>query len=155
MSSFARTLGTAILASLALSAASFAADTFTTSSTSEVTSAISLSMGDGSTVAAVSNKGSSKAAYADGSKTTSTFVCQAQTRPPHENFRTVGLCDVTDSSGDTFGILFGCNPTNQEETESNCWGGMVGKTGAYEGRSGTITWHGAEDGKSNGSGQWN
>jgi len=153
MSEFTRTFITAVIASIALSLGAMAAETFTVTSTSEVTSTISVPTSDGGAAIAVASKGNAKIVNSDGSKANSTFVCQAQTRPPSEIFRQVGVCDVTDSDG-TFGILFGCNFTNKEMTAANCWGGMVGKSGSYEGRSGTMSWAGA-DGASSGTGQWN
>ena len=103
--------------------------------------------------------GSSKTKYSKGEKATNTFVCASNTNPPSELFHQQTFCDVADNDNDTFSIFGGCNFLNAERTESTCVGGLIGKTGAYAGRGGSITWHGKiSDGatvEATGAGVWN
>ncbi len=69
-------------------------------------------------------------------------------------FNLLGVCDVSQGDMVTSSVLFGCNYINEEKTESNCVGGLIGKDGDYKGKSGTIAWHGTADGAA-GAGHWN
>ena len=86
--------------------------------------------------------------------------CSEWTTPPGSIFQSNGVCNYTDSGGDTAAILIGCNWTNKEMTEGDCWGGLLGSAGPHAGKSGTISWHfkTSADGKTGTSqnvGQWN
>ena len=97
--------------------------------------------------------GNEVAINADGSKVKSTSKCVSMTQPPNANiFDAHVVCDVSGTDG-TFSIVAGCNSTNAEAREMNCVGGMTGKTGELEGRSGTISWRAKGD-VSKGTGQW-
>jgi hypothetical protein len=133
------------------------AESFTFTSTSTPGDTIVLQLPDGAVVAG-NVSGTSNVTWASGEKGTNSFKCTSMTDSPSATFDMTGLCDVTDGGGDIYTILFGCNYLNEEQSASNCWGGLFGKTGQYEGKSGSISWHGTatdNGGKSNGTGQWN
>ncbi|NNC35814.1 MAG: hypothetical protein HKO02_00035 [Hyphomonadaceae bacterium] len=91
---------------------------------------------------------------ADGTSYKSSFTCMSMTQPPNSQiFATHVVCDMTSPRGNA-SMVFGCIPLNAEKTEMNCMGGMSGKSGTYQDRSGTITAHITPDGNS-GTGQWN
>ena len=130
------------------------AESFSFTSTSEPTSGISVALPDGRTVGIGSNKGVSAITWASGATTENSFVCSTATQPESELFASTGVCEITDTDGSQGSIIFGCNPINEDGTETNCVGGLVGKSGIYEGRRGTIGWHG-KVATSAGAGHWN
>ena len=97
--------------------------------------------------------GKSNATFADGRKTTSTTKCISMSQPPRDSiFMMHGACDIVSNDG-TFSALMGCNFVDKAGTETSCVGGLVGKTGAYAGRRGTLTVHG-KGAAAKGTGQW-
>ena len=135
------------------------AETFSFTSTSEVTSQVSIPLANGVMAGSAWIKGNSSRVSSKTGESTSTFVCASHTNRPSELYNLVNMCDVTEKDGGTFGILAGCNFLNKERTESNCIGGLFGKTGVYKDRRGTISWHIKQnaEGKaaSTGAGVWN
>jgi len=90
---------------------------------------------------------------ADGSKLKPTSKCVSMMQPPNGNIFAVHVaCDVT-RKGAVYTIAAGCNFMNKEKTETSCVGGLKGKAGELEGRTGSITWH-TKGGISKGTGQW-
>jgi len=63
-----------------------------------------------------------------------------------------GACDIV-SKYRTFSAPIVCNFVDKAGTETSCVGGLVGKTGAYAGRRGTLTLHG-KGAAAKGTGQW-
>ena len=97
--------------------------------------------------------GNGETTWADGKKSKYSYKCVSVSQPPRDStFHMLGSCDVTAPDG-TFSVATGCNWLDAERSGAGCVGGLVGKTGAYEGRRGAITNH-ASDGKSKGTGQW-
>lgn len=129
------------------------AEKFTFNSTSETITEVGVTAPSGAMVGGATVKGVSTTVSEDGTTATSNFTCLSSSRPPHETFRTNGVCNSDDGSGNAFGIIFGCNPANADNTENDCWGRLIGASGTYKDRSGSITWHGKED-SSSGTGQW-
>ncbi len=135
------------------------AETFSFTSTTEVTSQILIPMPTGVVDASTWFKGSSSGVFSKRGEVSSTFVCSSMTNPPNETFAAGTRCDVTEKDGSTFAIYAGCNFVNKERTESICLGGLIGKTGAYKDRAGTISWNqkqsGPSTGAATGAGVWN
>jgi hypothetical protein len=97
--------------------------------------------------------------YADGKTEKVTGTCSTQTRPPGDQFSLTGVCENTNEAGDKTGVTFGCSIVDAEKRTSNCWGILIGLSGKYQGRSGTLTWTavGNEDqsgAKGAGGGSW-
>ena len=90
---------------------------------------------------------------ANGEKFKSAFTCISMEQPPSANiFDSHVACDSKSANG-AFSGIFGCYPLNQEKTELSCVGGLSGKAGAYENRSGAMTIH-VKGTVSKGVGQW-
>jgi hypothetical protein len=97
--------------------------------------------------------GTSKAKYENGKMTTSKYTCISMTQPPTDAiFKVHMMCDV-DEAGNTFTAVMGCQFLKADGSEMSCIGGMQGKTGAYKGRSGSMTNH-STGSKASGTGQW-
>lgn len=129
------------------------AEMFTFASTNDEMTEVGAMGPDGTPFGGSFWTGKGKTTQADGSKSDYTYTCVSVSQPPRDStFQTLGSCDVTASDG-TFSVAMGCNWLDAERTGLGCVGGLMGKTGAYEGRRGAITNH-ASGGKSKGTGQW-
>ncbi len=147
-----------ILAGVSVGTAS--AETFTFTSKSTVANQIVAPTTGGPPVAAVFISGTSETIFASGKKGSNIFNCAQWSSTPGFVFMTVGACTFVDQNGDKASIISGCDFTNKDQSQQNCWGGLTGLTGAVAGKSGTISWHATNnaDGKSGSSagvGQWN
>lgn len=137
------------------------AETFSFTSSAEVTNQVMMTLPNGAVAGAVWVNGKSEATNSKRGKITSTFACGSSTNPPSDLFHTRQFCEVTEEDGSAFGIFSGCNFLNKERSEQNCVGGLVGKTGVYKDRRGTISWNNKSDapgGKKStavGAGVWN
>ena len=97
--------------------------------------------------------GSGVSTNADGSKLKPTSKCVSMMQPPNGNIFAVHVaCDATRKAA-VYSVAGGCNFMNKEKTEISCVGGLKGKAGELEGRTGSITWH-TKGGISMGTGQW-
>lgn len=91
--------------------------------------------------------------WADGSKSNYSYKCVSTIQPPRDAiFMAHMACDVTAPDG-TFSVSFGCNPIAGKADEQGCVGGLLGKSGRYAGRRGSVTNHGKGT-VSLGTGQW-
>ena len=137
---------------LVLSTASaFAADEiFTFTSTSEPGTTIEGTFrGTAGVAGAVS--GTSQGKFVEsGEELANTFDCVAMSQPPGGTFMSNVVCEVTGLTG-AYQVFAGCNVVGEEE--QSCVGGLVGVSGEYEGRRGSITWH-AQGNASKGTGIW-
>lgn len=129
------------------------AETFSFTSSGEPTGGIEVPMPDGNNVTAGTSAGTTTWTWASGKSSTSTYVCHVMSQRPGEMFNVHGVCDSSEDGKISSSVLFGCNYTNAEKTQSNCVGGLIGRGGQFEGKSGTISWHGSPEG-SVGAGQW-
>jgi hypothetical protein len=152
---------TMILVALLMGGSALAAhaESFTFTGSGTGTNAVSVTAPDGAVVTAGFNSGKAQLTYASGKTVTSTSTCeQHSASPPVGIFQQLGECNLSDPNGNS-SVLYGCNPTKDKAAE-NCVGGLWGTSGAYAGKSGTLSWHGtvSPDGKTsmfNGTGQWN
>jgi hypothetical protein len=136
------------------------AESFTGKSTSAPISSNTFPTPDGKSIISGTLSFSGQSVSASGKATTNKGTCNEWTTPPGSIFQANGVCNYTDSSGDTASILIGCDFANKEMNEGDCWGGIAGTAGPHAGKSGTISWHfkPSPDGKSGTSlsvGQWN
>ena len=128
------------------------AQTFTFESTSEEPTTLGASTPEGS-VAGAYWTGAYTVTQADGTVSNSTFTCVSTSQPPRDSiFMVHGVCDGTGPEGD-YTVYSGCNILNPEAGEMSCVGGLIGKSGDYEGRRGVLTIH-SKGGASVGTGQW-
>lgn len=139
-------------AALSLSATAAQAETFTFQATQ--TKAVQTgASGAGGAVAGVMSTGTQNITMADGKKVTETYTCIGSTTPPRDSvFQFNTVCDATGPNGDNTSY-WGCNFIAPERNEIACVGGLIGKTGSYKGRRGTVTFHGV-GGSGPGTGQW-
>jgi len=128
------------------------AQTFTFVSTSEAPVTLGATTPEGS-VAGAYWTGASTATQADGTVNKSTFTCVSTSQPPRDSiFMVHGVCDGTGAEGD-YTVYSGCNIMDADAGEMSCVGGLIGKSGEYEGRRGVLTIH-SKGGDSVGTGQW-
>ena len=153
---------TSVIALLFSGAAVFSAhaESFTATTTSTITSSNTFQAGMGTPVRSVALSVTGQTVWAGGGTTTNKGTCMLWTAPPGSIFQTNGVCNYTESNGDTASLLAGCDYTNKDMTESNCWAGLTASAGPHAGKTGTISWHAkpSADGKSGTSqnvGQWN
>lgn len=86
-----------------------------------------------------------------GKKSTATFKCISMTQPANDKiFDAHMMCDVADSDG-TFTSAWGC--TMLANDQQACVGRLLGQTGAYTKRSGSVTSQN-KAGSVVGAGQW-
>lgn len=98
--------------------------------------------------------GGADTVWAGGKKSKEKYACVSTTQPPRDAiFAAHLICDSTGPDG-TFSSTWGCNPLNKEGTEVGCVGGLLGKTGKYQGKRGSASFQGKADGTGKGAGQW-
>lgn len=86
-----------------------------------------------------------------GKTVSSTFKCISMTQPGNDKiFDAHMMCDVTASDG-TFTSAWGCNTMGKDQQA--CVGRLLGQTGAYANRYGSVTTHN-KAGVGAGAGQW-
>jgi hypothetical protein len=141
-------------AALSLTATAAQAQSFTFQATQTKAIATGSTAPDGTPFGGVYSTGTQVIAMADGKKATESYSCIGTTQPPRDAvFQFSTICDSTGPNGDTSSV-WGCNFISRERNEVSCVGGIYGKTGAYAGKRGTVTWHGL-NGNGPGTGQWN
>lgn len=140
-------------AALSLGATAVQAQSFTFQATQTKAVTTGAPVPGGPPVAGVMSTGTQIVTMADGKKVTETYTCIGATQPPRDAvFQFTTVCDSTGPSGDASSV-WGCNFVSMERNEVSCVGGLVGKTGSYAGRRGTVTFHGV-NGNGPGTGQW-
>jgi hypothetical protein len=138
---------------LALGFGSANAETFNFEGKNDTTVRVGGVGADGIGYVGTYSTGSAVSTNADGSKLKSTNKCVSMMQPPNGNIFAVHVaCDVTRKAA-VYSVAAGCNFMNKEKTETSCVGGLKGKAGELEGRTGSITWH-TKGGISKGTGQW-
>lgn len=94
--------------------------------------------------------GKSKVTMADGTTIKGTWECISMSQPPGI-FAMHVMCENKSKAGN-FTTVMGCNPL-PNDNGMTCNGGMRGKTGDYEGKTGAVNFH-LTGGKANGTGLW-
>lgn len=145
-----RIFGAIALAALAVSSAA-SGQTFTYNSTSTAPSTVVGGVApDGRAFGAQALSGTSDIMMA-GKASKSSFKCVSMTQPANDQiFNVHMICDVAAPDGN-FTSAWGCSILGKEEM--SCIGRLLGQTGAYAKRSGSITSHGMGT-MSSGTGQW-
>jgi hypothetical protein len=97
--------------------------------------------------------GNGTTSWADGTKSKYSYKCVATIQPPRDAiFTSHQACDVTTPEGN-FSASFGCNPIAGKADQQGCVGGILGKSGRFAGKRGSVTNHGKGT-VSIGTGQW-
>lgn len=144
---------TALAAALSLSATAAQAQTFIFQATQTKAVNTGGQAPGGGAFAGAMTTGTQVVTTADGKKVTETYTCIGMTQPPRDSvFQFSTICDSTGPNGDASSV-WGCNFVKPDSNEISCVGGLVGKTGSYAGRRGTVTFHGV-NGNGPGTGQW-
>lgn len=146
------------VAALLASTAIASAESFTFTSTGQVTNQVGATGPMGRPVGTTISTIESKVTWASGKKTTAKGTCGTWSAPPGGGITNNGACTLADEDG-AFSAFFACASLDEKNTMANCWGQLSGTSGAYQGKSGTVSWRATQsaDGKSNsaiGSGQW-
>lgn len=88
--------------------------------------------------------------WASGKKMKSSGKCMAWSASPTSGFAVEGICTGSDDNGGFF-VQFSCIARGAKNAESDCWGGLTGTSGKYQGKMGTASWHGHQDADGKGS----
>lgn len=97
--------------------------------------------------------GNSTVTWADGKKSVDPYSCISTTQPVNDKiFDTHVVCDAKGADG-TYSSTWGCQFTTPDRLSMGCVGGLIGRTGRYAGRGGTITFMG-RNGNGGGTGTW-
>lgn len=138
-----------LLTASLLSAAAASAETYTFTGSSQTGMQIASPGPGGKPVAGVTAKIQTNVVWASGAKETSTGDCVGWSAPPGTAATNLGVCNSTSGNGDKTALFFTCIATNEQNTESDCWGRVVYLSGKNKGKSSTTSWHGKQnaDGK--------
>ena len=126
------------------------AQTFTVDSERKTQTTFGTASADARSYFGSHSTGKSKVTMADGTKVKGTWECVAMSQPPGI-FTMHIICENTGSSGN-YTTVMGCNPLG-EDNGISCNGGMRGKSGDYEGRTGSVSFQ-IKDADATGTGQW-
>jgi hypothetical protein len=132
------------------------AESFTFASTATTTDRVGGPVAGGKPVGASMSSGESNVTYASGKKSTSKTHCANWSAPPGQLFTSTGFC-TGEEGADKYTVAFSCQG---DEKGGDCWGRLTGTGGAFQNKTGTVTWHGTQnaDGKggtATGQGAWN
>jgi len=135
------------------------AESFTFTSTATIANQVGGPVAGGKPVGASFSNGESDTTFASGKKAKSKLQCANWSAQPGQLFTSIGFCTADDGTS-KYTVAFSCQATDEKNTASDCWGRLTGVSGAYQGKVGTASWHGAQnaDGKSGtatGQGAWN
>lgn len=129
------------------------AQSFTFESSGPPATTVGATAPDGSPFGGSWLTGSGSTSWSDGAKAKYDYKCVAMTQPPRDTiFHSHMICDVAASDGN-FSATFGCNPIAKDGSTMGCVGGLMGKTGRYAGKRGSVTNYRNGD-KAMGTGQW-
>lgn len=146
-----RVYGTIALAALAISSAASGQSFTYTSSATPPSMVVGGVAPDGKPFGAQAFSGTSETMM-EGKTIKNSFKCVTMTQPANDQvFNYHMMCDVAAPDG-TFTSAWGCSVLGPQE--SSCIGRMLGQTGAYAKRGGSVTGH-SKGTMSSGTGQWN
>ena len=136
-------------AALALGATAAHAETYTLTGKSTPGLQVGAPGPMGKPVVGVTVKIDTDIVWASGAKMHSTGDCIGWSAPPTSGASTNGVCNSTDADGAKSALFFTCISTNEQNTESDCWGRIAYTSGKNQGKSSTVSWHGKQnaDGK--------
>jgi hypothetical protein len=125
------------------------AETFTFTGSSQSGMQVAAPGPGGKPVVGVTAKIETNIVWASGAKEKSTGDCVGWSAPPGTAASNLGVCNSTSGNGDKSALFFTCITTNEQNTESDCWGRVVYTSGKNQGKSSTVSWHGKQnaDGK--------
>ncbi len=97
-------------------------------------------------------EGTSVVTYSDGTTENEKWTCIGVSQPPNAKVFDFHVVCEASGAGGSYSMIFGCNSINEDGLQG-CVGGLTGKTGRYEGKSGATTWSGTR-GTGMGTMQW-
>lgn len=142
-----------IIAATAATANSAQAQTLTFTAQEKTADGVGGARTDGTIFGGQMTTGTTETVWADGKKMSGTYKCMGVTMPPNDSTYSARImCDNSGPEG-TSAVIWGCSAMDKVTMEVHCTGWAFGKTGAYAGRRGTMTYLGT-DGKGVGTGTW-
>ena len=142
-----------VAATAALSTTAAQAESFTYLSQGDTPTVVGGSTPEGVPYGGTYLTGKGATTWADGTKSSYSYKCVSTVQPPRDAIFVAHMaCDVTAADG-SFSATFGCNPIAGKADQQGCVGGLLGKSGRYAGRRGSLTNHG-KGSVSLGTGQW-
>jgi hypothetical protein len=145
---------TALLASAACAAH---AETFTFTTTGKAIDYLALppAMSGGRAEGAQVFTASTLTTFADGKKQVTNGKCSTWYLPPGSQFEASGVCVYNEEKAPLYAVQYSCETPEKGGAGANCWGKLIGQSGPWKGRTGTIGFFNGVDGSSRGTGQWN
>lgn len=128
-------------------------------SRNEITNRIVAPVAGGKTIVAQFSIGEIEATYAS-RRVLSKSQCATWPAPPGGIFTVSGACVATDADGSRFTVVVSCRAVDEKNTVSDCFGQLTGIGGAYQAKTGTVSWRttlsgDAKSSSSVGTGSWN
>jgi hypothetical protein len=135
------------------------ADSFTFESRNDIVNRLVAPVAGAKTIVAQFSNGEITATYPN-RKVVSKSTCATWPAPPGGMFTTSGACAATDTDGSRFTVVVSCRIVDEKAGLSDCFGQLTGVAGAYQGKTGTVSWRSTlgSDFKSStakGTGMWN
>lgn len=140
--------------------ASAAVEGFTFTGTSQVTAQVAQTSSGRLITTTYTSINREMTSAADGKKSSLVGTCVLRSqRGMGGKIVATGECQLNDGIG-TFKTVVSCATMNAEATVSQCSGDLLGSSGKYQGRAGTMTWQSTQSAdrrsdSASGSGQWN
>lgn len=139
---------------LAFAASAYAEpEAFTFNSQFDTEVSVGTEMPEGHSLSALAGKGTAEITGLAGKPIIASAACVAWSEPPESEFDIRYICDYDSGAGDWTQIA-SCDVTPTESQGANCWGKLVGKSGTYSGRTGSMTTYIINNGAT-GIGYWN
>ncbi len=148
-------LGTVLGVGLLISATSAIAapEAFTFKSQFETEVSVGTEMPEGNTMSALAGNGTAEITGQGDQTILAQASCVAWSEPPESEFDIRYICDYKSGAGNWSQIAY-CDIEPSESQGANCWGKLVGKTGRYNNKIGSITTFIINNGAT-GIGYWN
>jgi len=134
------------------------AETFTFVARTQITNRVVAPVTGSKTIIAQFSSGQIEVTYPT-RKVLSKSECATWPAPPGGLFTSSGACVVVDSDNSQYTVVVSCRLVDDKVTINDCFGQLTGVSGAYQGKSGTVSWRstvGADNISltSIGTGQW-
>ena len=135
------------------------AESFTFSARTSVVNRVIAPVAGSKTIVAQFSTGDIQAVY-PARTVRSKAECATWPAPPGGMFTTSGACVATDPDESSYTVVVSCRFVDDKNAVSDCFGQLTGVAGAYQGRTGTVSWRSTSsaDGRESsaqGTGLWN
>jgi hypothetical protein len=139
-----------VSAAVLMSATAAQAETFTFTGSSQSGLQVGAPGPGGKPVVGTTVRIETNLTWASGAKEKSTGDCVGWTAPPTSGASINGVCNSTGADGAKTALFFTCISTNEQNTESDCWGRIAFTSGKNQGKAATVSWHGKQNADGNG-----